>query len=265
MASQFAPSHHDQSSGQPLQVSTSPPQTCISNDWIANQSLFMGSSTPLYRRQVSLSPQDPHQVISGCPIIPSFQGPPINTSTSFSGRSMYPSPVYHNGNPGYYYVPFQFPNGVASQTYGTIHNVQSHPTPPYDIPMPAMPTPSNNIFLFDNGEELLPSHQLLNSSNNSPEQASLLSPRPISFSSPILNMNFDDINNNKNHLSSFLHPTLVRDAGCQPSYNTTSPVIIKEVKKLTISHFNPKKRSWSLFGMKLHASLIECNLAYLLR
>ncbi len=120
------------------------------------------------------------------------------------------------------------------------------------------------FFLPDNGEELLPSHQLLNSSNNSPEQTSLLSPHPISFSSPILNMNFDDINNNKNHLSSFLHPTLVCDAGCQPSYTTTSPVIIKEVKKLTISHFDPKKRSWSLLGMKLHASLIECNLAYLL-
>jgi hypothetical protein len=35
------------------------PHAHPSDDWIAQQSLFMGSHTPLYRQHVSMSPQDP--------------------------------------------------------------------------------------------------------------------------------------------------------------------------------------------------------------
>jgi hypothetical protein len=60
-----------------------------------------------------------------------------------------------------------------------------------------------------------------------------------------------------------LHPT--QDIGCPVLQPSTSPVVIKEAKKLMIPHFNPGKMSWSSFAMKLHASLIECDMAYLLQ
>jgi len=53
--------------------------------------------------------------------------------------------------------------------------------------------------------------------------------------------------------------------GCPSPSLSTTPVIIKEAKKLTIPHFDPSKMTWSSFTTKLHATLIECNTAYLLK
>jgi hypothetical protein len=60
-------------------------------------------------------------------------------------------------------------------------------------------------------------------------------------------------------------PSPIQDAGCQVSSSNFSPVtVIKEVKKLSLPHFDPIKTNWTSFAMKLHASLIECDMAYLL-
>jgi hypothetical protein len=61
-------------------------------------------------------------------------------------------------------------------------------------------------------------------------------------------------------------PSPFQDVGCQVPSSTFSPVtVIKEVKKLSLPHFDPVKTNWTSFAMKLHASLIECDMAYLLR
>jgi len=73
-------------------------------------------------------------------------------------------------------------------------------------------------------------------------------------------MNFDD------HVPPSFHPSFpAREVGCQLHANSPSPVMVKEAKKLTIPQFDPAKLSWSSFAMKLHASLIKCDLGYLLR
>jgi hypothetical protein len=92
----------------------------LPDDWIAQQSLFMGSSTPLYRRQVSMSPQDQLLAPSRYFSAPAFQGPVIDGASQISGCSMYPSHTYNYGNPGFYYDPLQFPNCVASQTHSQV-------------------------------------------------------------------------------------------------------------------------------------------------
>jgi hypothetical protein len=61
------------------------------------------------------------------------------------------------------------------------------------------------------------------------------------------------------------HPQ-VQEAGCQVSLLLSPPVTVyKEGKKLTLPTFDPAKMSWTSFAMKLHASLIECDMAYLLQ
>lgn len=229
----------------------------------------MGSSTPLYRRQVSLSPQDSYQVPSRYLGALNF-GPTIDSSSHISGCTMYPSPVYNYGNPGFYYDPLQFPNCVASQTH------QSGPLPTASSYASCLPTlvylcltpiaPDN--FLTDNGESLLPQFPPSNPSLHPPNNTLGLIPsslvNPISPPCPILNMNFDDPNPTDNPSTSYLPNVLVCDAGCHLSPTNTSPVVIKEAKKLTLPQFDPVKLSWSSFAMKLHASLIECDLGYLL-
>jgi hypothetical protein len=72
--------------------------------------------------------------------------------------------------------------------------------------------------------------------------------------------------NFKDHIPLSSNPGIpAREVGCQLTAPPTSPVMIKEVKKLTIPQFDPAKLSWSSFAMKLHTSLIECDLGYLLR
>jgi len=67
------------------------------------------------------------------------------------------------------------------------------------------------------------------------------------------------------------HPNQCPNISDTPSFippssvNYVGPVMIKEEKKLTIPQFDPAKLSWSSFAMKLHASLIGCDLRYLLR
>lgn len=86
--------------------------------------------------------------------------------------------------------------------------------------------------------------------------------------SPILDMQFPetmtDINTN-GVLPPLCPFSSTSDVGCPTPPLTTSPIIIQEAKKLTIPHLDPEKMSWSSFAMKLHASLIECDMAYLLK
>jgi hypothetical protein len=111
-----------------------------SNEWCAQQSLFMGSSTPVYQRQVSLSPQESTMVAPLGPYVSSFHPQSIDTLTPSSGRVLYPLPVYHYGNPGFYYDPLQFP--VSSETQTTprlsLHNTSNDPFHPY-VPHPLTP------------------------------------------------------------------------------------------------------------------------------
>ena len=78
MAFQFVPSCHDRNHDRPRQAVMSSSHANYSDDWIAQQSLFMGSSTPLYRRQVSMSPQDTYPAPSRY-YAPAVQGPITST------------------------------------------------------------------------------------------------------------------------------------------------------------------------------------------
>lgn len=71
------------------------------------------------------------------------------------------------------------------------------------------------------------------------------------------NNNDDDPNSSHVH-----HCPVVHDIGCHITSMPLlpTPTLIKEVKKLLIPHFNLSKMTWNSFAMKLHASLIECDL-----
>jgi hypothetical protein len=70
--------------------------------------------------------------------------------------------------------------------------------------------------------------------------------------------NLDNENTHAHHQGQF------QDAGCQVSSSQLNPVtLVKEAKKLSLPYFDPTKMTWTSFAMKLHASLIECDLAYL--
>ncbi len=64
-----------------------------------------------------------------------------------------------------------------------------------------------------------------------------------------------------------IDPCHVQDAGCQVSLVDASQTItvMKGVKKLYLPYFDPSKMSCSSFAMKLHASLIECDLSDFLK
>lgn len=53
------------------------------------------------------------------PIISSLLAQPIDTMSPSSGRVLYPSSTYQNGNPGHYYDPLQFPVSTETQTSPT--------------------------------------------------------------------------------------------------------------------------------------------------
>jgi hypothetical protein len=266
MAFQYVPFCHDRNYDRPRQAVMPPSHAGLQDDWVAQQSLFMGSSTPLYRQQVSVSPQDASSMSSRYYGAPGTLNNIPDSGSPKSGRSMYPSTTYQYGNPGFYYDSMQFPNCVGSQT------AHSHvPQVPYTIPqyncMPPPPTTpvvlSENIS-YENGDIMSsqippPPYQACTSPQDTSTFVPITSINQVGSSSPILDMNFDEspplFSTNVGHC----------EAGCQISSSSTSPVVIKEAKKLTIPTFDPAKISWSSFAMKLHASLIECDLGYLLR
>ena len=100
-AFQFVPSCQDRNHDRSRQVIMSLSHASYPDNWLAQQSLFMGSSTPLYRRQVSMSPEDSYPASSRYFSAPAVQGPMIDGVSPISGRSMYPSPTYNYGNPGF--------------------------------------------------------------------------------------------------------------------------------------------------------------------
>jgi hypothetical protein len=152
MVFQFVPSCHDRPHDRPRQVVMSSSHANYPDDWLAQQSLFMGSSTPLYCRQVSMSPQDSYSAASRFVSAP-IQGPIIDGASQISGRNMYPSSTYTYGTPGFYYDPMLLPNCVASQTHNPVPQVALYPVPQYNcMAPPTSPVVSQDIAFGDNGE-----------------------------------------------------------------------------------------------------------------
>jgi hypothetical protein len=264
MAFQFVSSCHDRNHDRSRQVVMSSSHASYPDDWLAQQSLFMGSSTLLYRRQVSMSPRDSYPASSRYFSAPAVQGPMIDGVSLISGRSMYPTPTYNYGNPGFYYDPLQFPNCVASQTHNQVPQVAPYNVHQYACMSPPTPPVSHDIAFGDNGEfTSTPFSPYPNQCPNISDTPSFIPPLSVNHvgpSSPILGMNFED------HIPLSSNPGIpVREVGCQLTAPPTSPVMIKEAQKLTIPQVDPAKLSWSSFAMKLHASLIECDIGYLLR
>jgi hypothetical protein len=86
-------------------------------NWRSQQSLLMGSNTPTYHRQTSVSPQASHFTSNFGMASPSFQTQPMITSSPSSGQVMYMSSTpYNYGNPGFYYDSMQFPVSHDTQT-----------------------------------------------------------------------------------------------------------------------------------------------------
>ncbi len=260
MSHQYNPSLHDRYGRYHQGTSPLSSVPSFQNDWRAQQSLFMGSNTPYHQRQVSLSPQNNNLILPMGPSVPPFPVQQPDTFSSSSGRIMYPSPVYQYGNPGFYYDPLQFPASVESQTPARFF---PHPTGPASGPCTL---PYNN-------------------NNNGPHTVQQPVPtQPSSVASPVL---YSDTSNHSlpspddesmyNSITPHVDPSRdddgnlhfhphIHDVGCQVSQTIPPPVtVIKEARKLSLPHYDPSKMTWTSFAMKLHASLIECDLAYLLR
>jgi hypothetical protein len=240
-----------------------------SNEWRAQQSLFMGSSTPIYHRQVSMSPQDHAMPTILGPQVSPLQSQSIETLTPSSGRVMYPSTVYHYGNPGYYYDSLQYPVSSETQTTPRLLQYNTGFIPTYDTsPPPVIPTTVHNSI----------PHGTTSTSLGYSQMATPLSSVVTTTSVHNLDHPLDDdsISNNNNISQDYpnnnnsTHGTYVpssHDVGCQFTSHTLVPPVtmVKEVKKLTLPTFDPTKMSRQSFAMKMHASLIECDLAYLLQ
>jgi hypothetical protein len=265
MAFQYVPSCHDRNYDRPRQVVMPPSHADFQDDWVAQQLLFMGSSTPLYRRQVSVSPQDASPMSSHYYGAPGTLNNIPDSGSPMSGCSMYPSTTYQYGNPGFYYDPVQFPNCVGSQTAHSHVPQVLYTMPQYNCmpPPPTAPVVLSENISYENGDIMSsqippPPYQACTSPQDTSTFAPITSVNQVGSSSPILDMNFDEsppfFSQNVGH----------REAGCQISSSSTSPVVIKEAKKLRIPAFDPAKISRSSFAMKLHASLIKCDLGYLL-
>jgi hypothetical protein len=131
------------------------------------------------------------------------------------------------------------------------------------MPPPTTPVPQDILFGEHGDFMSVPQSSPPSSGVQLNENASFIpvpSTNQVGPSNPILDMNFDE------NSPTGYHPVIpTQEVGCQLSTPSISPVVIKEAKKLSIPHYDPAKMSWSSFAMKLHASLIECDLGYLLR
>lgn len=72
MSCQYIPSSHGQAFSQNHSSSTGSHYVRSSDDWIAQQSLFMGSHMPYFNRQVSLPSQDTISLPIGSSVTPTF-------------------------------------------------------------------------------------------------------------------------------------------------------------------------------------------------
>jgi len=247
-----------------------PPSSNVprTDEWTAQQSLFMGSSRQDFSRQVSFSPQDQYRSASPSPPISNYSTQLTDTSSPFSGRIMYPSSSYQQGNPGFYYDPFQFPHSTASRTTGyPVRNMQTTPTHqvpassgPVHMCTPLPPVPDPVLHTTDPTSSFAPPDH--GSAGHSPPH---LPTDTSTDQATILNLNFDTLGHDDPGSFPSRPTTVPQVASCYPLLETKQPVVIKEAKKLSIPYYDPSKLSWSSFALKLHAALIECNLAYLLQ
>jgi hypothetical protein len=150
MTHQFRPPHHNRlSHPRYSQEFVSPTSSFHQLHWRMQQSLYMGSSTPTFHREASLSPQTPHTVSNFGNTSPTYQDQPNNTSSPSSGRVMHPSSAYNYGNPGYYYDPMQFP--VSHETQTSPHSYTLHKDTYIPVPQTS---PTVNV----NTSDTPPSH-----------------------------------------------------------------------------------------------------------
>jgi hypothetical protein len=266
MAYQFRPPHSDRSYGRPPPGIDLTSTSSHSHDWQAQQSLFMGMNSPTYHRQILVSPPASNIVPNfGAASLP-YQGQPNDTSTPFPGQVMIPSSTYNYGNPGYYYDPLQFPVYQDTQT-----------SPLYAPPPDTYVHICNTSPLVDSSATgNIPLHQVhfAVSPTVTPPTTVPRHDDHSSHESPIYTHDIADDNSSIHQLShhSFdagnnpLHTQVHhQDPGCQASTSPTNAItFVKDAKKISLPYFDPTKMTWTSFAMKLHASLIECDLAYLL-
>lgn len=235
MSYKFRPPPPNRSYGQSppgfVYTSTSSP----SYDWRAQQSLFMGANTPMYHRQILVSPQVSNKVSNFGTTTPTYQTRPPDTSIPFPGRVMYPSSAYNYGNPDYYCNPLQFPVSHETQTSPTYVPYQASHTPVHTT-SPVLDTNTNGS----------PTHQVPCTTQSVPP--TIPTSRADEKSSHESHFYFQDTTDEN---SSFLHPTNQQphpyadlgntpppnqwqyyDANCQVTSSQLNPVtLVKETKK----------------------------------
>jgi hypothetical protein len=120
------------------------------------------------------------------------------------------------------------------------------------VPRPHFPSHGQNI------PGLTPTHGPF-----LPTSIDLLS--PVDEDNNSINTNFiqSPLNNNDDPTPTLIYPSPFCNVGCQTNSPRSTPITVyKEAKKLTLPSFDPAKMSWTSFAMKLHASLIECEMSY---
>jgi hypothetical protein len=222
------------------------------------QSLYMGSSTPTFHREASLSPQTPHTVSNFGNTSPTYQDQPNNTSSPSSGRVMHPSSAYNYGNPGYYYDPMQFP--VSHETQTSPHSYTLHKDTYIPVPQTS---PTVNV----NTSDTPPSHFANFTTNpsvtlntipfgeyQSCHNPSIYVPEVIDDNDNILLSSKAQYYHNVNQDPFHYHPqTNFQNAGCQVSSSPPNSVtVFKGAKKLSLPYYDPSKITWTYFTLKLH-------------
>jgi hypothetical protein len=183
------------------------------------------------------------------------------------------STPYNYGNLGFYYDPMQFPVSHDTQTSPYLcAPVQDTSVPVYSAHLPTSnahvpygdstslhqnseSTHTVNCTTIPHGDDLSTNDYHVFSQDMLPEDG---------YSPPLPH------NQHNQEVDPDLHyhgrQQVHQDVGCQVSSSHITPVtVIKEAKKLTLPYFDPTEMTWTSFALKLHASLIECDLAYLLR
>jgi len=284
MSYQFDPSRHEAHLSRSLQDTLLSFQDSSCGDPRAQQSLHMGSNSP-YLGSFPPSGNNPSNDPSIRQV--SFSPTPLILSHNVSSpRIMYPSSLYTYGNPVYYYDPLHHPVSMCTQTESlyvpgsAVQPTMYHHTTRSNQPptLPSTPGIVNNFGHLDPAYRVVspvachPNHNYY-SSHQAPSSLGgdqhLFIPYGTACEEvpPILPVfDVESMPDMMNHsLSLDPHPISVPgpQVGCQVS-PMIQPVLLKDPNKLSIPFYDPRKLPWHTFSMKLHATLIDCNMDYLL-
>jgi hypothetical protein len=256
----------------------------------AQQNLHMGSSSPFLGRY---SPRESFPTGTVSPHQLSFSPASMMPIHNFSStRIMYPSSSYIYGNPGYYYDPLHHPHSIGTQTTGSPYSTRDVPHIPTCMyptmcppGIPTIPPSGSSPFVDPSTNSHPPGCTYQEPSPDNFPQSGLPSSQPIP-TSPLPNLSFGIPYGNPydegvspslvcgvESAPDFLQHLLTRETvspgpptkhvGRQVS-SMLQPVLLKDLKKLSIPFYDPSKTPWHTFSMKLHATLIDCNMDYLL-